>query len=1281
MEFRILGPLEAASGGEVLELGGAKQRALLAVLLLHANQVVSQDLLIDALWENDPPEAAHKALHVYVFGLRKLLGKERLQTRAPGYRLRVQGDELDLERFRRLRDQGSFAEALALWRGPPLSDFAYQRFAQAEIARLEDERLACLEEHIERELAAGRHAELTGELEALVAGNPLRERLRSQLMLALYRSGRQAEALEAYQQARSTLVDELGIEPGRELRELQQAILNQDPALELQTKPARQEQREEWPDHADEGHVRQTLEREVRKTITALFLDARIASARSSSVDPEALRRVTAGMLDEVRAAVGPHGGVLETVAGTAVTIVFGLPAVHEDDALRAVRAAKDARDRLSTLSAELKAEIALDIEFTIGISTGEVVAGGDTNVIGAIGEPLTRSPVLAAAAEPGAIVIDEPTRRRVRDLVVTEPAGESWRVVDVPHDSLVAASRLTSPMVGRQRERRRLRDAFGQAEGDRSCQLFTVLGLAGVGKSRLVQEFLAAVAGRALVARGRCLPYGEGITFWPLSEALKEAVGFADSDSPDTVVQKLHSVLRDTPDSSLAARQVAELIDFGDTSASAVGGSGDGFAATRALLEALAHTAPLVLVFDDIHWAEATFLDLVEDLADSLRDSPVLLICLARPELLDLRRGWGGGKVNATSVLLEPLSDAECEQLIGNLVGGANIAEEVAGRIRDAAEGNPLFVEEMLSMLIDDGLLVRAHGGWSATTQLASAPVPPTIQALLAARLDQLDPDERTVIERAAVEGKVFHGGSVSELVPASLRPSVGEHLQELVRKELVRPYRPDFTAERAYRFRHLMIRDAAYDSIPKTTRAELHERFARWLEQKTGERMTGYEEIVGYHLEQAVRYRAELGRSDETTKALAQEAAQRLGAAGSRAFVRRDAQAAVGLMSRAVALMPQDDPARIDLVPNVRVVQGLSGDLSWADRVLAETVAAAAAADDRRLEAHSLVQLAFLRLFTQPDVTSGELLDVAARAIVAFEELGDELGLARAWRLSAQAHYLARRAGPCAEASAEALEHARLAGDQLEKREIVEWLCVALMLGPTPAAEAAARCETLLEEVHADPILEPTVLAVLGNARAMQGHLDEARELLDRWRQRLAEFGDSIWLFAINFGWVLLGDDPVAAEQELRPGYEALGRLGEKSHFSSVAGLLARAVCAQGRYDEAERLARESEEAARPNDIHSHVLWRTTRSQVLAQRGDLEAAEELGLEAVAFASTTDFLDSHADALMNLAELRLLAGGQEEAVANAEAALLLYEQKGNVLAADRVRSRLREIE
>jgi tetratricopeptide (TPR) repeat protein len=582
-----------------------------------------------------------------------------------------------------------------------------------------------------------------------------------------------------------------------------------------------------------------------------------------------------------------------------------------------------------------------------------------------------------------------------------------------------------------------------------------------------------------------------------------------------------------------------------------------------------------------------------------------------------------------------------------------------------------------MLSMLIEDGLLIRADGRWAATPALASVPVPPTIQALLAARLDQLGAEERTVIERAAVEGKVFHEGSVAQLAPDSVKSLVGKHLDALVRKELIRPHRAEFAGERAFRFRHLMIRDAAYDSIPKSTRAELHELFGRWLDQRTGEKASGYEEIVGYHLEQAYRYRSELGAADSATQALAREAAERLGGAGSRAFVRRDAQAAVSLMSRAAALLPAGDPARLDLIPNVRVVQGLSGDLTWADRVLREAVAAAAAASDRRVEAHAAVQLAFLRLFTEPDVDAEELQEVAEQAISAFAELGDELGLARAWRLRAQAHYLARRAGPCAEASERALEHARRAEDTLEQREVVEWLCVALMLGPTPAADAAARCRQLLQEVEGDPILEPTVLSVLGNAEAMQGHMEEAGQLLARWRRGVDEFGESIWLFAINFGLVALADDPVAAEQELRPGYDALRSLGEKSHFSSVAGLLARAICAQGRYEEADRLARESEAAARPNDIHSHILWRTTRALVLAHKGELEASEALAREAVAFAAESDFLDSHGDALMNLSEVLSLAGPQQEAALAVEQAVRLYEQKGNVVSADRARMRL----
>jgi predicted ATPase len=612
-------------------------------------------------------------------------------------------------------------------------------------------------------------------------------------------------------------------------------------------------------------------------------------------------------------------------VADDAVIAVFGLPVAHEDDALRGVRAAAEARDALSSLAAELTAGWPLRLDIRIGISTGEVVTGGDGERRSwATGAPLTSSSRLGHVAAPGEILVDESNRRLVRDAVVTEPADDAWRLVELAETAPGLRRRLVSPMIGRERERRRLHDAFDQAVGDRSCQLFTVLGVAGVGKSRLVRELVAELAGQALVARGRCLPYGEGITFWPLLEAVKGAVELEDGDSPEESCAKLARALEGEQGGELAAQQVAELIGIAEGG----GGAEDGFTAVRMLFETLAGGHPLLLVFDDIHWGEATFLDLLEHIADWARGAPILLICLARPELLDVRPGWGGGKLNATSVLLEPLSDDECGRLIENLVGQVELAEEVGKRIAEASEGNPLFVEEMLSMLIDDGLLVRENGRWAATRDLAAVPVPPTIHALLAARLDRLGADERAVIDRAAVEGKVFHEGAVAQLAPEALRPSVGTHLAALVRKELIRPDKPEHMGERAFRFRHLLIRDAAYDSIPKTARAELHELFGRWLEERTSERTPGYEEIIGYHLEQTFLYRAELGPVDDATRPLAREAAERLGAAGHRAFTRGDAAAAVNLISRAVALLPADDPSRVGLIPNARVVQGLSGD-----------------------------------------------------------------------------------------------------------------------------------------------------------------------------------------------------------------------------------------------------------------------------------------------------------------------------------------------------------------
>jgi DNA-binding SARP family transcriptional activator len=484
MEFRILGPLEVLADGKALDLGGTKQRALLAVLLLHANEVVSRDRLVDALWEEEPPETAQKALHVYVSQLRKILGWERVQTHAHGYMLGVSPEELDLEQFERAREQGRFDEALAVWRGPPLADLGDQHFAASEIARLDELRVLCLEQRIEQDLQAGRHSNLVGELESLVREHPLRERLRGQLMLALYRSGRQAEALAAYQSARQTLVGELGIEPGRELREVHQAVLMQDPALDLA--PEAVEGIEEATSALAEGEVR--APRETRKTISAVHIVVSPAAASGERLDPEALRKASGRALAEIQAAVERHGGSVEVVTGEAVLSVFGLPAVHEDDALRAVRAAAELRDGLEALAAELSVNRWV-LDFRIGIATGEIVTGGGAGPRVA-GEPLAVSFQLAQSAELADVLIDEATRRLVRDAAAVEPVGGAWRLSRAGPADIGLVRR--APMVGRGREHRRLLDAFETSAGNRSCQLFTVMGLAGVGKSRLVFEFLS---------------------------------------------------------------------------------------------------------------------------------------------------------------------------------------------------------------------------------------------------------------------------------------------------------------------------------------------------------------------------------------------------------------------------------------------------------------------------------------------------------------------------------------------------------------------------------------------------------------------------------------------------------------------------------------------------------------------------------------------------------------------------------------------------------------------
>jgi hypothetical protein len=601
---------------------------------------------------------------------------------------------------------------------------------------------------------------------------------------------------------------------------------------------------------------------------------------------------------------------------------VFGISVLHEDDALRAVRAAAGMRDALTSLNDELERERGVRIQVRVGVNTGEVVAGdGSGGQRFATGDAFNVASRLQHAAQPGEILIGEGTYRLVRDAVTVESikplslkgkrqAVAAVRLLDVPG---FTGRRLAGPIVGRARELEFLGQAFERVVRDRACRLVTVLGSAGVGKSRLVEEFLSDRAGAATVLRGRCLPYGQGITFWPIRSVISQAAGLSGEESPEVACEKIRSLVAAAPDADLIVERVAETIGLARTA----GQRGTLWALGR-FFEELSSRLPLIVVFDDIQWGEPAFLDLVEAVAGKSRKAPLLLLCLARPELLELRPAWGEAAPDATRLLLGPLSAAESERLITHLLDAPGHAGDVRARIVETAGGNPLFVEELVSMLIDEGLLLGRNGSVAAADWSRVA-LPPTIRALLAARLDRLGREERAVLERGSVEGKVFHRGAVLALSPESDHTRLDGRLRMLVQQELIRRGPGTFADETAFHFHHQLLRDVAYESLSKAGRAELHERFAGWLEEKTAQRAEEFDEILAYHLRQAYGYKAALGPVDDDGRELAVRAANRLGSAGSRAHARGDMWAAGKLLSGALRLLPKESAARLELQPRL--------------------------------------------------------------------------------------------------------------------------------------------------------------------------------------------------------------------------------------------------------------------------------------------------------------------------------------------------------------------------
>ena len=1021
--------------------------------------------------------------------------------------------------------------------------------------------------------------------------------------------------------------------------------------------------------------------------MTVLFTDVVGSTALAERVDPESLRRAMGRYFSEMRAVLERHGGTVEKFIGDAVMAVFGIPAVHEDDALRAVQAAVEMREALARLNDDLERESGLRIEIRTGVNTGDVVAGdpgeGQSFVSG---DAVNVAARLEQHAGPGEILIGETTWHLVRhatSLELVEPIAAkgkrdpvpAWRVASVEPGAQVGDRGLRSPLVGRDGEMDALRAAFGAMMDEGGAHLVTVLGPAGAGKSRLTREFTAEIAARATVLQGRCLHYGEGITFWPVAEIVRQAAGIVGDEPEDDARARLAALLPRDDESGVVSERVAAVVGVAEST----GPIEETFWAIRRLLEALAEPAPLVAVVEDVHWAEPTLLDLLEYLADFVGDRRILLLCTARPDLLELRPSWAAPRERAASVTLRPLDERASEELVTNLLNAALLPQELRERIVRTAEGNPLFVEEFLRMLIDEGRLERVNAHWSLVGDSLDLAVPPTIRALLSARLDRLEAAERAVIQRASVVGKIFYWGAVSRLSPEADRPAVGRHLQTLVRKELIRPDRGEFGGEDAFRFGHILIRDAAYDATPKRTRAALHERFAEWLEGRSVGRAGGLEEFLGYHLEQARRYLDDLGPPDDHAREVGLRAAEHLGRAGKAALGRGDARAAENLLSRAMDLLPADDTDRLDLALNLIDAVWTLGDQAGMEALIENT---AATVPPETALAHRLgVREVLRRIMTEPSSDFRGLHDEARAHAVALEQLGDELGQSEAWFMAGRLGFDTGRLAEAAEELERALVRAEAAGHRQRMAQAIMPLSWILTEDLTPVDRAIAALELLRERADGHRLAEGAVDLSIAHHLALAGRSEEAGRRAEAARRGFEDLGARLMsitfvsLFSSRID-VILGNTEVAAARERR-SFHVLERMGNSGFLSSRAAFLALVLPDLGLDDEAMEFATIAEQSAARDDLEPQVWLRQARAKVMSHRGDHEGAERQAGEALAIISATEWAFRQAEALATLSAVLEASGRTDEAVAHLRHAIELYDRKQATYPAGQARRHL----
>lgn len=1196
IEFRVLGPLEVARGNTSLDLGPPKQRSLLALLVLHANEVLSADRIVDELWGERPPSRARHAVQVYVSGLRKVLEPSRapgeppdvLLTQDPGYLLRATSEDCDALRFEVLAAEGRAAleagrdgeavsllsQGLDLWRGPVLADLAYEPFVLRAADRLEELRLTALETKFEAELRLGRHAEVVGRLEGLAADHPLRERIWWMLMLALYRAGRQGEALGASRRLRETLREELGLDPGPDVRELEEAILRQDPDLTWRP-PGSQEEGPAPPSPEPGPNAEDPAPTvEERRLATVLFAELEGLGDLMDRLDPEDAHAVVDRCMGRLGEIVETHGGKIDSIVGGRLMAAFGAPAAHEDDPERAIRAALE----MQRCAAEGEEEFP-GLGLSVGVDGGEVMVapvGSDpSGEPSLIGDAVTIASSLQDTSPTGAVYVGEATYRATRDTVTYEQVPSTrvrgrprpmnvWRALEVarpPHSRPFGRARL----VGREPELELLRTIWRRVAAEDRPHLATILGAPGVGKTRLASEFERTLrAEGARVVQGRCLPYGEALSYGPLATALEEAAGITPEDGRPSARAKLGALASMVPlpaESSPEeiARHLALLTGL-DTDEDRAPGTPDQkvlHASTRRFFEGLGRREPLCLSVEDVHWADDALLDLLQSLAIRARDASLLILTQARPELLERRPDWSGGAAASTSLPLGSLNEAGIRELVDDL-GGRELSETEFREVVRLSGGNPLFVEELVATFEETGALT---------------PVPATLRSLLLARLDLLPDPEREALQLGSIFGTTFWPSGLRSL--GATDPLV-DPLGELERRDILRPgTRSRFRGELEYAFKHVLIRDVAYETLSRRRRRELHRRARGWIDEAAGERIHEHLDELAHHAvraderERAIDYLSRAAEQAQRAAAHRREAellAQAVGIAEDESpeeeladlrARRGRALARVGdwgdarpELESAVATLPQKrTEQRTEVLLELSAVCEWSGDIPGAHRHADEALALATDAGREDLA------LAAMGLQSNAEIADGHNESGGDRAREVLER-SREQGLQIPYAQMVAYPMLLYWSGRPEEAARFA-EGALAAGREAGSTWITMWNLPHLGLGLASQGEYSRAMGAFDEAVRFGR--EHEVWALLARSISMSAgvHLDlfdfEGAETLDeeaRERARSADFHNTVVSAGVDLLFVLVRRGEVGRAVELRDEVVDDVQRGEGSH-----------------------------------------------------------------------------------------------------------------------------------